>query len=150
MKQEGLGWVSVLNDMVLWLGATLGTATMLLKRLSGPVSRAVSTLESFHSNINEAVAKAKAAPSQTVERLRRDEAVQHVAMVRAENAKAEAEREKASAEAAYRDSTARARLNQFIHDKIKGADYAKHLGIISSIRRDFGQMAAFIVRMAGY
>jgi hypothetical protein len=37
--------------------------------------------------------------------------------------------------------TARGRLNRFIRDKISNGDYAKHLGIIATIRRDFDQLA---------
>jgi hypothetical protein len=144
VKVEGFGWISNIKDMVLWLAATIGTASVLLKRVSGPLSRAVSILGTFHSEINEAVKKVKVAPSETIEQLKNDEAIQRVEMVKAENMKDEAESEKKNAEAAYKDSTARKRLNQFIHDKLQGADYAKHLGIISSIRRDFGQMAALM------
>ncbi len=39
------------------------------------------------------------------------------------------------------DDTARGRLNRFIRDKISNGDYAKHLGIIATIRRDFDQLA---------
>jgi hypothetical protein len=145
VKKEGLEWISkIFNDMVLLLGATLATVIPLMKRVSGPLRNAVSTLVNFHSNINAAVEEAKVKPSETVEQLKQDEAIQRLAMVKAENEKAEAEREKEYAEGVYRDSTARKRLNQFILDKLKGADYAQHLGIISSIRRDFGQLAALM------
>ena len=41
----------------------------------------------------------------------------------------------------YESGTARGRLNQFIRDKVVDGDYAKHLGIIATIRKDFGQLA---------
>jgi hypothetical protein len=37
--------------------------------------------------------------------------------------------------------SARSRLNRFIRDKITNGDYAKHLGIIATIRKDFDQLA---------
>ncbi|KPJ94137.1 MAG: hypothetical protein AMJ53_05880 [Gammaproteobacteria bacterium SG8_11] len=36
--------------------------------------------------------------------------------------------------------SARSRLNRFIRDKIVNGDYAKHLGIIATIRKDFDQL----------
>ncbi|MEE9503088.1 MAG: P-loop NTPase fold protein, partial [Candidatus Aminicenantaceae bacterium] len=38
-------------------------------------------------------------------------------------------------------ASARSRLDQFIRDKITNGDYAKHLGIIATIRKDFEQLA---------
>ena len=50
--------------------------------------------------------------------------------------------EEASAEF---DETAAVRLNRFIRDKIVNGDYAKHLGIIASIRKDFEHLAEIML-----
>ena len=44
----------------------------------------------------------------------------------------------------FETGTARARLTQFIRAKVTAGDYAKHLGIIATIRRDFSQLAALM------
>ena len=45
------------------------------------------------------------------------------------------------AKAEWRFATPRSRLNRFIRAKVVDGDYAKHLGIIASVRRDFAQLA---------
>lgn len=42
------------------------------------------------------------------------------------------------------DETAAARLNRFIRDKIVGGEYAKHLGIIAAVRKDFEHLAGIM------
>jgi hypothetical protein len=78
---------------------------------------------------------------------RRDLARAQVAAERARQAIAEAEKRFAAAKerevAAKQDfenESARGRLNRFIRGKVADASYAKHLGIIASIRKDFGQL----------
>jgi len=62
----------------------------------------------------------------------------------AERALAEADTRLAAARQDFESSTARNRLNAFIRAKVANGDYAKHLGIIASIRRDFGQLATLM------
>jgi hypothetical protein len=62
----------------------------------------------------------------------------------AEAAVAEADEKLADARETFENETARGRLNAFIRSKVTDGDYARHLGIIASIRRDFGQLAALM------
>lgn len=78
---------------------------------------------------------------------RRELAKAQIAAERARQAIAEAEKRFAAAKdrevAAKQDfenESARGRLNRFIRGKVADASYAKHLGIIASIRKDFGQL----------
>lgn len=62
----------------------------------------------------------------------------------AERALADADSRLATARQDFESSTARRRLNAFIRAKVADGDYAKHLGIIASIRRDFNQLATLM------
>src|SRR5690606_6029647 len=63
------------------------------------------------------------------------------AVRRAEDHLAYAEREVANAAEAFNWGSARGRLNRFIRDKVTSGDYARHLGLVTSIRRDFVELA---------
>jgi hypothetical protein len=63
------------------------------------------------------------------------------AVTRAEDHLSHAEREVANAAEAFNWGSARGRLNRFIRDKVTSGDYARHLGLITSIRRDFVELA---------
>lgn len=66
------------------------------------------------------------------------------ALEAAERALAEADARLTAARQDFESASARSRLNAFIRAKATEGDYAKHLGIIASIRRDFGQLAALM------
>jgi hypothetical protein len=66
------------------------------------------------------------------------------AMESAERALADADARLAAARQDFESATARSRLNAFIRAKATDGDYAKHLGIIAAIRRDFGQLATLM------
>lgn len=63
------------------------------------------------------------------------------AVSRAEDHLSHAEREVANAAEAFNWGSARGRLNRFIRDKVTSGDYARHLGLVTSIRRDFVELA---------
>lgn len=58
----------------------------------------------------------------------------------AERRFAAAKEREVAAKQDFENETARGRLNRFIRGKVADASYAKHLGIIASIRKDFGQL----------
>ncbi len=61
-------------------------------------------------------------------------------MAEAEKRVAAAKDREIAAKQDFVNETARGRLNRFIRGKVADASYAKHLGIIASIRKDFGQL----------
>src|SRR5262249_20902880 len=67
------------------------------------------------------------------------------AMEAAERALADAEAKLTAARQDFESATARTRLNAFIRAKATEGDYAKHLGIIAAVRRDFGQLATLML-----
>jgi hypothetical protein len=62
----------------------------------------------------------------------------------AERALAEAEARLNEARSDFESASARSRLNAFIRAKATDGTYAKHLGIIAAVRRDFGQMTTLM------
>jgi KAP family P-loop domain len=66
------------------------------------------------------------------------------AMAAADGALNEANLKLAAARQEFESGTARARLNAFVRAKVTDGEYAKHLGIIASIRKDFVQLASLM------
>jgi hypothetical protein len=65
----------------------------------------------------------------------------------AERKFAEADKRSDDAMRDYENATARGRLNAFIRDKLASGDYAKHLGLIATIRKDFQQLAQLMAEV---
>ena len=146
-RTEVLSWLKEVNAAVLGLSSVMasvaGFAGTALKR----TATALDTLEGFRANLETAIAERteefrknsnEAALLTDAEReatrLRSD-------VEQAERRLADADRRAADAARDFQGATARGRLNAFIRDKVVSGDYAKHLGIIATIRKDFGQLA---------
>jgi hypothetical protein len=102
---------------------------------------ALNVLDRFQGELEEAVADATKTQHDSVA-----EAEEKVVEVRhrleeAERRLADASERVAAAEQDYQNDTARGRLNRFIREKVADGGYAKHLGLVATIRRDFGQLA---------
>jgi hypothetical protein len=66
------------------------------------------------------------------------------AVIAADSALNEASVKLAAARQEFESGTARGRLNAFVRAKVIDGEYAKHLGIIASIRKDFVQLASLM------
>lgn len=123
------------------LASILGWVGMVMRR----ANQAMQTVESFRRKLDAKLAAkrdgANASPEPdavletqaNLERRRQE-------VVLAEQALARADAGVAAAVQEFHES-ARSRMNRFIREKVAAGDYAKHLGIIATIRRDFEQLA---------
>ncbi len=123
---------SILATATGWVGVALKTGSDALKRLNA-----------FQDQLDKALKERNNSEPQPVL-----QAEQILAQRRKEVEIAEANLESATdeMEQARTDfgGTAFGRLNRFIREKIVNGDYAKHLGIIASIRKDFEQLTAIM------
>lgn len=132
---------SSIKAMTVGFASVVGTVSTLATVAYRRVAQGLSTVVKFRNHLEAAIA---------AERNGRLE-LRAVAQRRVEQCEAEAENAEAAlarAEAAEVQATqdfnwgrARQRLAAFIRDKVVDGEYAKHLGIIASIRRDFGELA---------
>ena len=129
-----------ISSAALALTSAAATATTWIGIATGMATRAINRLGTFQTKIDKKIGKRKEeAPDPILQ------AEQYLAMRRKEVEIAEDSLERATelvdkTRFEFGDS-ARSRLNRFIQDKITNGEYAKHLGIIATIRKDFEQLA---------
>lgn len=134
-------WLQHLQGGIASVTASVGTIIALAGAALSRGRKALDTLDEFRVKLDEA---AKAQASEEAERLAaaQDRAEEKRKAAAEAEAKATAAKERElAAQRAYDNDSAAGRLNRFIRSKVEEAIYAKHLGIIASIRRDFGQLA---------
>lgn len=130
IKSASLTLSSTLAGLSLWVGGTLGVA-----------SRSLTRLRSFQAKLDEKLeSRGKDEPPDSIL-----QSQAHIAQLKGEVALAESELARAGDRAAQAlegfGERPHERLHRFIREKIAKGDYAKHLGIIASIRKDFEQLA---------
>jgi len=121
---------SLITGLAIWLRANAGKVTKILKHLGSAKKWVDENLEKNTQEHSQATAQAESALNAEQER---------VAAV--EERLADAEKDVHEAEKAMREGTAAGRLQSFIKDRVTNKDYAKHLGIVTMIRKDFQAMA---------
>ena len=139
-ERGGLEWVGGIRDGAIWLATSLGAVAGYWRLMSKPARRALDTLEQFRVQLDETRRRVDSETSDTLRALEQAEFEASGALVAARDTNDKANAQRQDAERAYHQSTARSRLNFFIHAKVRDSEYAKHLGIVSSIRKDFGQL----------
>ncbi len=144
-----LQWVANIRDEVLGLSGLLLASAGILHRLVNVARKGLRKLESMDRRLTaELERQTREVESSHVAEEKisaeRDLQQRKQAVLAAEAALADAENKLAAAREAFENDTARGRLNAFIRSKVTDGDYARHLGIIAAIRRDFGQLTALM------
>lgn len=144
-----LPWLKQVNEVVLAVSGLLTGIAAAGGLFLRQARAAIGKIDAFDKAVGEQVqAQVKAASSGPAadqkKALDDDLAKRKQALEAAERALAEAESKLNAARSDFEAATARSRLNAFIRAKAADSDYAKHLGIIAAIRRDFGQLASLI------
>lgn len=143
-SNAGQAWGIGLNDFLFSVAGILTTVGSMLGVLSRKAAAALNKIQEFNKKLDNAI------QDETSKQQRQlAEAQQTATDHRAELERAEKRLVDAAAreEAALQDwalATPRGRLKRFIREKVVGGDYAKHLGIITAIRKDFGQLAQLV------
>jgi hypothetical protein len=134
-----LAWFKEIGSATIGLSSTLAVVASYLGWATRRVSGALDKLESFRDQLDSAIRDAQ--PPADFAEAERQVAVSQAAVAQAEQQYAKAEQREREARQELEGGTARGRLNRFIRDKVVAGDYAKHLGIVATIRRDFDQLA---------
>jgi KAP family P-loop domain len=142
------GWdgLASIHDTVLAISGLLAGAAAWGQTLFRQTSKVVQRVDEFEKRLRDEVARqVKAADDPSKKTAAEDELrKRRQDMEAAERALADADARLTAARQDFESATARSRLNAFIRAKATEGDYAKHLGIIAAIRRDFGQLAALM------
>lgn len=142
-------WVHSIHDAIVGIAALFMGAAGILGTLVRHGSEALSKLDGFRKTLESKVEEQrKAAAESGVATLALDAESElkkrKQALEAAERALAEADARFTAARQEFENASARGRLNAFIRAKATDGGYAKHLGIIAAIRKDFGQLATLM------
>ncbi len=137
--------IDKINSTTLAISSALAAVTAWLGKALNMGYKAIRRLSTFKNNLDEKL-KEKKTPQPI---LQIDQII--------ENQRKEVEISESNLEKAINNlekvrtdfgDTASTRLNRFIRNKITEGEYAKHLGIIANVRKDFEELAALMVDVA--
>lgn len=143
-SNAGQAWSVDLKDLLFSVAGILTTVASTLGFVSRKTTAALNKIQEFNETLDNVI------QTETSERQRQLAEAQQAATAHRAGLE-QAEKRLADAavreEAALQDwalATPRGRLKRFIREKVVGGDYARHLGIITAIRKDFGQLAQLV------
>jgi hypothetical protein len=122
------------------VASAAGVVGMVTMRVRGAISK----VEKYRSKLDEAIAHQVEKPAQNVktaqaqlDKLTADVAEARAVMATTSDRLAEATRE-------YTTGTGRGRLLRFVRERAANGEYAKHLGLVANVRRDFTDLSAMM------
>jgi KAP-like P-loop domain-containing protein len=140
-------WLMNVNKVVLALSGMIAAVSGMIGTAVHSTRRALTKLEGFRDSLDAAVKKQteefknKSREAGGFAQAEREIGQLKNELEQAERKFAEADKRSDEVLREYQSATARGRLNAFIRDKITSGDYAKYLGLIATIRKDFEQLA---------
>jgi hypothetical protein len=134
-------WGANFASIVLTFAGIVGPLIVILGRAARTALDAVSTIERFRANLNDAIAKERQNPSQNVRDAEKKLAELNAEVEEARAALAISSTRLAEATREFNAGTGRGRLFKFVRERVASGQYSKHLGIIATIRRDFEELA---------
>ena len=141
---DAFAWMETINDLTLGLGGILAATAAVVGNVSKRAGSALNTLQTFQDALNMAIGDEKEKPKQKIAAAQREVEARQNEVEQAEQNLGSADERVESAVQDWTDATPRGRLSRFIREKVVGGDYARHLGIIAAIRKDFGQLAQMV------
>lgn len=138
-----------LHDTVVTCAMVIAALGVFVQRLRSSASKALDKLAKLDQRLRAGLdeqlkgTQRSQAVKNAIETERELQQHKH-ALDSAEQALTEAEARLSAARRDFETGTARGRMNAFIRAKVVDGSYAKHLGIIASIRKDFVQLASLV------
>ncbi|MBT9500961.1 MAG: hypothetical protein IV092_06935 [Burkholderiaceae bacterium] len=131
-----------INAAVLTVSGAMATVAGALGWMARRVRVAIDHVEGFRAQLDAAIEQQVSDPAKEVK-----EAQDSFARLKAQVEEARAQlagssERLAEAEREYASGTGRGRLMRFVRERAVNGDYAKHLGLVAAIRKDFEELAA--------
>jgi multidrug efflux pump subunit AcrA (membrane-fusion protein) len=143
-KDQYFPWIANINDLTVGIAGIIAAITAVVGFVSNRAASALDTLQKFHKELNEAIELETKEPKHDYAAVQREVAAKEAELEQAERNLSHADENVEAAVQEWTAATPRGRLNRFIREKVVGGDYAKHLGIVAAIRKDFGQLAQMV------
>ncbi|HEX8225812.1 MAG TPA: P-loop NTPase fold protein [Allosphingosinicella sp.] len=140
-QNSGAEWLSKIHSGVLAVAAAVGSVTAAAGVYVRQAVAAINHVEGIRDRLDSRLADTAPREGDPVKAAEREVRDLQQAIREAESRLERASAEAADAAQAYAGETARGRLNRFIKDKVAEGDYARHLGMVAAIRRDFGLLS---------
>src|SRR5262249_31722789 len=137
-------WIKDINSVVLGAAGILASAAGVVGIVTKQVRAAIAKIEDYRGKLEEAIASQVKEPPQNVktaqkqlDKLTADVEEARAVMATTSDRLAEATRE-------YNTGTGRGRLLRFVRERAANGEYAKHLGLVATVRRDFTDLSAMM------
>ena len=139
-----LPWLKDFNSGVLAFTSFVGAVTLTGRVLLNRGIAGLNAIDRFRAKLDGRIAEKTKVDRERLEATEKEVSRHQQAVSEAEHRVASATNLAAAAELEYANDTSRGRLNKFIREKVADGSYAKHLGIIATIRKDFDQLASIM------
>lgn len=140
-QAANMQWLNNINDLTVGIVGMATAVTSVVGFLSNQAARALNTLQTYRDQMDAAVKSENEKTEREVAKAQQEVEAKRAELEQAEQNLINADMRKQAAEQEWTDTSPRGRLNRFIREKAVGGDYAKHLGIVAAIRKDFGQLS---------
>lgn len=137
-------WIDDFNKIALATAGFLPVVAALLRVSASRVTRAVNRLRSFRESLEVEFANQSSAAKNDLLASEKQVVTSAAATDEARAVLASLTDSLADAEREYAAGTGRTRLLKFIRNRAEDGHYAKHLGLVASIRKDFADISAMI------
>lgn len=138
-----------INAVVLGAAGMVATAAGIVGAITKKVRQAVNRIEGYRVKLNEAIALQVEQPvaevrdaQEDLDKLTADIAEARALMATTSDRLAEATRE-------YASGTGSGRLLRFVRERVTNGEYAKHLGLVATVRRDFTDLSVMMSNIDG-
>ena len=129
------------NTGILAFSSIVAAAIVTGRELLGRGIAALDAIDQFRASLDQQIASKTEEERKRLEEADKKVLSQQHAVADAERRLNAAADQAIVAETNFASDTARGRLNKFIRDRVADGSYAKHLGIVATIRKDFAQLA---------
>jgi hypothetical protein len=144
LVRSAIPWLQAMSGGVLALASFFASSAVAGRALLERGMHALDRLDMFRAKLDEKQREATEARLREAADKERALSEARKAVEAAEHLLAAATQAVGEAEREYSSDSARGRLNRFIREKVADGTYAKHLGIVATIRRDFERLAAIM------
>jgi hypothetical protein len=142
------GLIGEIHGVALGVSGVLASAAAVLSVAGRQVRTAIGKLEGFRKRLDKAVENQLKPPADEVKKAQSSLARLKADILEAQSLLAASSDRVAEAAREYETGTGRARLLRFVRERVTNGDYARHLGLIATIRKDFTQLSDLMVGRA--
>jgi len=141
-------FINGFHEVTIGAAGVLASVAAVVSIAGRRIRTAVRKLEDFRGTLDGAIKGQLSEPEEAVKTAQASLARLTADITEARSLLAASSDRVAEAAREYQSGTGRARLLRFVRDRVANGDYARHLGLIAAIRKDFTQLSNLMVATA--